>query len=90
MSRQKIELKLTDTENIHFKKPLYCYMSKVSDTKYDVWHEQLSLRTSGNTPTAACQFIELATHIEYKSKYSSLSRKETEKLELIQAICSFV
>lgn len=94
MSRQKIELKLTDTESIHFKNPLYCYMFKVDDTKYDVWHDKLALRASGTTPTSACQlikdlFIELATDIAHKSKYASLSQKEREKLDIINSVCSF-
>ncbi len=94
MGRQKIELKLTDSDDLHFKKPLYCYMTKVNDNKYDVWHQELSIRASGNTPTAACQFIkdlfiELAKDINLKSKYASLSLKEAEKLEIIRSVCSF-
>ncbi len=95
VSRQRIELKLTNTDNIHFKAPLYCYMTKVSDDKYDVWHKELSIRASGNTPTAACQlikdlFIELALDINSKSMYTSLGKRDQEKFEIIRSVCLFV
>lgn len=93
MERQRLELKLTDTDQIKFKKPIMCSLTKTSDDSYSIWHEKLSLKANGRTPKECAEvfkdiFSELATELEYKSKYTSLSERERMKLEIVRSVCS--
>ncbi len=93
MRKQKIELKFTDTSDVHFKAPLYCYMLKVDDETYNVWNEKLSIKGNASSLQEACEiikdiFLDLARDIEHKSKHAALSQREREKLEVIRSICS--
>ena len=91
--RQKLELNLTNTNEMSFKAPLVGYILRLDDGEYLVGHYELSIKVTGKTPQQAAEllkdtFIELATDIISKSKYASLSERERNKLEIIKSICN--
>lgn len=91
--RQRLELNMTDTNEMSFKAPLIGYILKLDDDKYLMGHDELALKVTAKTPQHAAEllkdtFLELANDIISKSKYASLSERERKKLEIIKSICN--
>lgn len=93
--RQKLELKLSDIDDIHFKSSLKGYIVKISEDKYIIGNDDLAIKATGRNPKEAAEllkeeFINLANDIIYKSKYAALSERERKKFNIINSICDMI
>lgn len=93
--RQKLELKLSDVDDIRFRGALKGYMVKIDEDKYIMGNDDLGIKVSGRNPKEAAEllkeeFITLANDIIYKSKYAALSERERKKFNIINSICDII
>lgn len=90
--RKRLDMKLSDTEKVHFKKQFSAYLIQTGEDNFLVGSHELGLSAQGTTLTEASQFfkakfIELAVDLSAKEGYSPLTGKEREKLAIIKETC---
>lgn len=95
--RKKLEMKLTDTDDMKFKAPLHAYLSTIptenpDEPRYIVGHKDLGISVQADSLKAASiefkeRFCELASELYYKSQYMPLSGKERQKMNIVLRVC---
>lgn len=91
-TEQKIEVTMTDTDEIHFKMPLRGYVKQIEEDEFIVGNRDLGITAHGPTMKEASmefkdKFCELASDVYYKSQYMPLSGRERKKLNIIKSVC---
>lgn len=85
-------MKMSDTEQVHFKKPFTALLTVQGEDHFVVSSHELGISAQAETLTKASQFfkakfVELAVDLHSKSKYAPLSGKERERHEKILETC---
>ncbi|MEK6795114.1 MAG: hypothetical protein AABZ39_10070 [Spirochaetota bacterium] len=93
--RKRLDMKLSNTEKVRFKKPFSAYLIQTGEDNFLVGSHELGFSATGKTLTEASQFfkakfIELAVDLEAKERYAPLTGKERDKLALIKETCEII